>query len=135
LWAYQKAWVRQLFDPLFNGQINLHYEPTFIHGDLGVHHILYDPAQQCLSGVIDFGTAGPGDPASDFACIIQFLGESFLQRMARFYPAITPALDRARFRAGVLELEWALHGIRQNDPLWWLAHIGAARDIMPLGHA
>ena len=40
-----------------------------------------------------------------FACIIQSIGESFLQRMAHFSDAITSALDRARFRVGVLELE------------------------------
>lgn len=133
LWAHQKTWVRQLFMPLLEGQINLDYEPALIHGDLGVYHILYDPIRQRVNGVIDFGTAGPGDPASDFACLIQALGEHFLQRMARFYPAIPPALDRARFGAGVLELEWALHGIRSNDPSWWLAHIAGARDVMPLG--
>ena len=70
-----------------------------------------------------------------FACIIQSRGESFLQRMTQFSDAITPALDRAQFRAGVLELEWTLHGIRNNNISWWLAHIGGARDIMPLGKA
>jgi len=118
---------------VLDGQIDLRYEPVLIHGDLGVYHILYDPIQGRLIGIIDFGVAGLGDPASDFACLIQALGESFLQRMARFSHAIQPALDRARFRAGALELEWALHGIRSNDASWWLAHIGGARDVMPLG--
>ena len=98
-----------------------------------MYHILYDPTQGRITGVIDFGTAGLGDPASDFACLIQALGEPFLQRMARFSPAIVPALDRARFRAGALELEWALHAIGSNDASWWLAHIAGARDVMPLG--
>jgi aminoglycoside 2''-phosphotransferase len=133
LWAHQKSWVRQLFTPVLAGQINLRYEPVLIHGDLGVYHILYNPIQSRINGIIDFGVAGLGDPASDFACLIQALGEGFLRRMARFSPAISPALDRARFRAGVLELEWALHGIRSNDASWWLAHIGGARDVMPLG--
>jgi aminoglycoside 2''-phosphotransferase len=133
LWAHQKSWVRQLFAPVLDGQISLHYQPVLIHGDLGVYHILYDPIRGTINGIIDFGVAGLGDPASDFACLIQALGESFLQRMARFSAAITPALDRARFRAGALELEWALHGIRNNDASWWLAHIGGARDVMPLG--
>jgi aminoglycoside 2''-phosphotransferase len=133
LWAHQKTWVRRLFEPLLRGQIPLQYEPVLIHGDLGVYHILYDPTLQRINGVIDFGTAGLGDAAIDYACIIQALGESFLQRLARFYPLITGALDRAHFRAGALELEWALHGIRSNDPSWWLAHIGGARDAMPVG--
>jgi aminoglycoside 2''-phosphotransferase len=135
LWAHQKSWVRQIFTPVLDGQISLRYQPVLIHGDLGVYHILYDPIQERINGIIDFGTSGLGDPACDFACIIQSLGESFLQRMAQFSDAITPALNRARFRAGVLELEWALHGIRNNDAAWWLAHIGGARDVMPLGKA
>jgi aminoglycoside 2''-phosphotransferase len=133
LWAHQKTWVEQLFAPVLHRQISLDYEPVLIHGDLGVYHILYDLTQGRITGVIDFGTAGLGDPASDFACLIQALGERFLQRMARFSPAIAPALDRARFRAGALELEWALHAIRSNEASWWLAHIGGARDVMPLG--
>jgi len=135
LWAHQKSWVRQIFTPVLDGQIVLRHQPVLIHGDLGVYHILYNPIQERINGIIDFGTSGLGDPACDFACIIQSLGESFLQRMAQFSDAITPALDRARFRAGVLELEWALHGIRNNDASCWLAHIGGARDVMPLGKA
>jgi aminoglycoside 2''-phosphotransferase len=133
LWAHQKTWVQQLFVPVLQRQISFDYEPVLIHGDLGVYHILYDRTQGRITGIIDFGTAGLGDPASDFACLIQALGEQFLQRMARFSPAIAPALDRARFRAGALELEWALHGIRSHDVSWWLAHIGGARDVRPLG--
>jgi len=53
--------------------------------------------------------------------------------MARFSPAIAPAWDRARFRAGALELEWALHALGSHDASWWLAHLGGARDVMPLG--
>ncbi|MFL5655434.1 MAG: phosphotransferase family protein [Ktedonobacteraceae bacterium] len=135
LWAHQKSWVRQLFAPVLDGQISLRYQPVLIHGDLGVYHILYDPIRGGINGIIDFGTSGLGDPASDFACLIQALGEGFLQRMARFSAAITSALDRARFRAGALELEWALHGIRTDDASWWLAHIGGARDVMPLGES
>jgi aminoglycoside 2''-phosphotransferase len=133
LWAHQKTWVQQLFVPVLRRQISIDYDPVLIHGDLGVYHILYDPTQGRINGIIDFGTAGLGDPASDFACLIQALGEQFLQRMARFSPTIAPALDRARFRAGALELEWVLHARRSNDASWWLAHIGGARDVMPLG--
>ena len=88
LWAHQKTWVQQLFAPVLHRQISFDYEPVLIHGDLGVYHILYDPAQGRITGIIDFGTAGLGDPASDFACLIQALGEQFLQRMARFSPAL-----------------------------------------------
>ncbi len=58
LWAHQKTWVQQLFTPMLHRQIRFGYEPVLIHGDLGVSHILDDPAQDRITGVLDFGTAG-----------------------------------------------------------------------------
>ncbi len=82
---------------------------------------------------MDFGTAGIGDPAGDFACIIYNYGESFLKRMARFYPEIEEALDRARFWAGTLELEWILGGAQAKRLPYFLTHIGSAKDAKPMG--
>ena len=40
----------------------------------------------------------------------------------------------ARFRAGVVWLQWALMGIQHQDTELLLAHIGSsARDIKPIG--
>ena len=58
LWAHQKTWVQQLFVPVLHRQISFDYEPVLIHGDLAVSHILYDPPQDRITGIIDFGTAG-----------------------------------------------------------------------------
>jgi aminoglycoside phosphotransferase (APT) family kinase protein len=132
LWDHARAWVRRLFTPALSGTLNMAYEPVLIHGDLAGYHILHDPEQEVLTGVIDFGTAGLGDPATDFAVLIQVLGESFLRRMLRYEPAIRVALDRARFRAAALELEWALQGLHTNDVGWWTAHLGNARDALPM---
>jgi hypothetical protein len=42
--------------------------------------------------------------------------------------------DRARFRAGVVWLQWALMGVQHKDTELLLAHIGSsARDIKPIG--
>ena len=83
--------------------------------------------------MIDFGTAGLGDSATDLACLINVLGESFLRRMAPWYPTLEEALERARFWAGTLELQWALHAVRANDVSWWVNHLGGARDVRPVG--
>jgi aminoglycoside 2''-phosphotransferase len=133
LWAEQKAWIEQLYAPLLSGAVELTYTPALIHNDLASYHILYDPETTQLSGIIDYGVAEIGDPAADFALIINTYGESFLRQMIPVYGAIEAALDRARFRAGALELWWALQGIRTNDPSWYLVHLGRARDSMPLG--
>jgi aminoglycoside 2''-phosphotransferase len=107
--------------------------PALIHDDLASYHILYAPEERRIAGVIDFGMARLGDPAADFALIINTYGESFLKRMGRYDPAIGGTLDRARFLAGMLELFWAVEGVRANDPSWLLVHIGRARDALPLG--
>lgn len=67
--------------------------------------------------------------------IIYSYGESFLRRMAKSYPEIEEAVNRARFWAGTLELQWALSGIRASAAKWsWFTvHLGSARDVMPIG--
>ncbi len=51
---------------------------TVIHGDLRDAHIFIDHARRSLAGVIDFGDAGIGDPASDF-CFLWSYGEDFFR--------------------------------------------------------
>lgn len=128
LWADQRAWVADLFAPVVAGDLDLdQYTPALIHNDLASYHLLYDPAGAQLTGVIDFGVAGEGDPAADYACLISAYGESFLRHM----PVDPGVLDRARFLAGALELEWAVSGVRTGDTSWLLVHLGRARDALP----
>ncbi len=133
LWNHQKNWVRRLFEPVLSRRLDMNYEPVLIHGDLAPYHILWDSDRGQVNGVIDFGTSGLGDPACDFAAMIREYGEPFLRGIAKHYPDIRLCIDRARFRSAVIELEWALNGIRSRDSSWFVAHIGSARDIMPLG--
>jgi aminoglycoside phosphotransferase (APT) family kinase protein len=121
------------FAPVRTAQVDLGYRPVLIHGDLAQYHILYQGVTADLTGIIDFGTPGLGDPACDFAVIISMYGERFLRRMALAYPGITEVLDRARFWAGTMELQWALAGLRSGDRSWLVAHIGRARDMGPIG--
>ncbi len=136
LWADQRAWINDLFAPLEQGALNVDdYASACIHADLAAYHILHQPSAYELSGVLDFGTAGVGDPASDFALLINVYGEQWLQRIGRFYPLPQDLLERARFLAGYLELEWALNGLRKQDQAWLLVHLGRARDCAPFGTA
>jgi hypothetical protein len=47
-------------------------------------------------------------------------------------PAAQATIDRARFLAGALELEWALGGIQSKDMSLLLVHLGRARDGLPM---
>jgi aminoglycoside 2''-phosphotransferase len=134
LMTHAREWVGGHFSPLLDGSLDLDFVPAFIHGDLGPYHFLYDPEERCLRGVIDFGSAGLGDPADDFANVIHGLGEGFLRKMLKYIPVNQAVLDRSRFHAGTLELQWAVNGLRSNDLTWLLSHIGRARDVSPIGN-
>jgi aminoglycoside 2''-phosphotransferase len=93
------------------------------------YHILYGGRGRRLSGIIDFGCAGLGDPAIDFGLIIYNYGESFLDRLYGAYPEAETYLKRARFYAGAHEVRWLLTGIERNDPWWFAVHDGGAKDV------
>ena len=131
--AWARGWAREHFRSVFEGRLELRYAPRLIHGDLAPYHLCCDPGAHRLVGVIDFGDAGPGDPAVDLGSVINAYGESLLWDMEPAYPEIPRLIDRARFQAGTLELRWALAAIRSRDPAWFLCHLGYARDAWPVG--
>lgn len=134
LWKHQRTWIHEHFEPLVSGSLNLDTSAALIHGDLGCYHILLDPERQVLSGIIDFGTAGMGNPAIDLAALLDNHGEALLKRMSKYYSGVERLIDQARFRAGVVWLQWALMGVQRKDTELLLAHIGSsARDIQPIG--
>jgi aminoglycoside 2''-phosphotransferase len=130
-WA--RAWARELFRPVLAGDLDLAYSPTLVHGDLAPYHLCFDPATHRLRGVIDFGNAGPGDPALDLGSLIIAFGEGLLWQIDTVYPGLSGLIDRARFHAATLELRWALAAVRSRDPAWFLCHLGYARDAWPVG--
>ncbi len=133
LWADQKAWISDLFAPVCDGSVDLDdFTAVLIHRDLAAYHILHAPQTGYLTGVIDYGTAGAGDPAFDWAGLINTYGEQFVRRMHQVYPIDQPTIDRARFLAGALELEWALNGVQSQDLSLLLVHLGRARDSLPV---
>ena len=130
--GHSKELVRRHFEPVITSRISMEYRPALINGDLGAYHILYDSVVRKINGVIDFGTAGVGDPAADLACMLYYYGENFVQRMNKFYPELIEAIDRARFWAGTFELQCALGGIRTKDLSWFMGHLGGMKDMAPV---
>ena len=130
--SHSKELVRRHFEPIITGRISMEYRPALINGDMGAYHILYDSVKKQINGVIDFGTAGVGDPAADLACILYYYGENFVQRMNKYYPELLEAKDRARFWAGTFELQCVLGGIRTKDLSWFMTHLGGMKDMLPV---
>jgi aminoglycoside 2''-phosphotransferase len=129
LLKHQIQWADNLFDGVLSDPDSFVYRPALIHGDLAPYHILFDPREQNITGVIDFGVAGLGDPASDIGSLITWYGESFVAPMKATYPEIELVLPRARFYAQSIELQWVLLGIETGEPFWFTAHLGGARDV------
>ena len=126
----QITWAENLFNQALADPHSFDYPPALIHADLAPYHILYEPTTQEISGVLDFGVAGIGDPALDLGAMISNYGESFVRKLDTSYPGIDGLLPRARFYAQAIELQWVLLGIETNDTFWFTAHLGGARDIL-----
>ena len=129
LLPHQIKWVERLFATALENPNFFDYPPTLIHGDLAPYHILFDPRESRIDGIIDFGVAGLGDPASDIGSLITCYGEMFVAKMQGAYPGLAQHLPRARFYAQSIELQWVLLGIETGEKFWFTAHIGGARDV------
>lgn len=129
LLPHQIDWVETLFETALGKPDFFEYDPVLIHGDLAPYHILFSKAEMQLTGVIDFGVAGMGDPATDFGNLISSYGETLVSKLERSYPGLDVLLPRARFYAHAIELQWVLLGIESGEKYWFTAHLGGARDI------
>jgi aminoglycoside 2''-phosphotransferase len=126
---HQRRWAEALFAPVFSDENFFSYSPCLVHGDLAPYHILFDTQAGSVAGVIDFGVAGVGDPATDLAALLQAYGEAFLRGVLQTYPAGHTHLKRARFYAQAIEFQWILLGLESGEKFWFTAHLGGARDI------
>ncbi len=107
--------VAQHFESFLNNPDTCDFESVLRHGDFGTGNLIFDPDAGRMAGVIDFGSAGLGDGATDFAGLYSSFGESFLARCARYYPEIEAALGRVRFYYGTFALQEALFGEENGD--------------------
>lgn len=58
------------------------------------------------------------------AALLNNHGLSVLKQMSKYYPAVEELIDEARFRAGVVWLQWGLIGLQYDSKKLLLAHIG-----------
>ena len=71
------------------------FTPTLVHRDLNTEHVLFDPATDHLTGIIDWGDAGIDDPAVDFAGVRRELGTEFVRQMlAAYHHPLDPSFFR-----------------------------------------
>jgi aminoglycoside 2''-phosphotransferase len=118
LFAEMRPEARRSVTSLFENYLEnpqLHtFSPCLRHGDLGPSNILYDPAGQRLSGIIDFDDIAVGDPAVDVAALSLY-GERWMQELGKHYPIDEGMLARAQFIRATYALQEALAGYRDGD--------------------
>lgn len=123
LFAYMRPDARQAvaahFEPYLGDAAHFAFAPALRHGDIGPGNVIYDPATARLSAILDFGSAGIGDPALDLASSLlgpRGYGEQFVPALEAAYPGVTEMLPRARFYAGTFALQAALYGAEHDNP-------------------
>jgi aminoglycoside 2''-phosphotransferase len=130
LQKHQTEWADALFESVLADPNSSNDDLVLIHGDLASYHLLIDTPSRRLTGIIDFGMAGLGDPASDIGNLINIYGETFVSKMKPAYPDLDSLLTRARFYAQLIELEWILQGLETGETFWFTGHLATARDIL-----
>ncbi len=102
---------------------------VFSHNDLGIEHVLVDPATGTVSGVIDWTDAGLVDPAADCGRVLRDLGPAAL------YVVLAGRggglRDRAGFYARCGVLEDLAHGLRTGQPSYVDKSIDALAWLFP----
>ncbi|MEK6947715.1 MAG: aminoglycoside phosphotransferase family protein [Nanoarchaeota archaeon] len=69
--------VEQIFKEYFNNELNFKYKPSLLHSDLSIDHVFIDKKNK-VSGIIDFGDVGIGDPDYDLVYMPDFGNEMFV---------------------------------------------------------
>lgn len=115
--------VAAFFEEALTYPERLAFEPCLRHGDFGPGNILYEGATGEISGIIDFSSAGRGDPAVDLAAVSLY-GDEFVEWMAQAYPGLEAMRERARFYRGTFALQEALFGLREGDEEAFKAGMG-----------
>jgi len=104
LTAEARAWTTEQFDAFLGDEKQFAFDNVLRHGDMGSSNTLYSAQERRVVGMIDFGHAGIGDPAVDFAGLYVCFGDAFIRRCARVYPLMDRCWDRVRFYADCLFL-------------------------------
>lgn len=112
--ADAQAQVTATFEQALNNPRLWDYRPVLRHGDFGTRNILYDPQTLTITGVIDFGMSGIGDPAQDVVAIWS-LGKRFMEHFFTLYPEMLQTVERMKFIRSTYALQQALYALRDGN--------------------
>ena len=134
--------VRKLVYPLLNGKLrkdsesfwqgrleymgDVHYKPTFLHGDLGVENMLFDPTTLELTGVLDWSYVQMGDPAAEFAHLFtpyQDLGAAILKNYTIRGPEFRERVQWYVRSEPFYEIMWGIKQDSRKATRWGMDHL------------
>ena len=107
-------------------------QPVLLHNDLHPWNLMVDPDTHQLTAILDWGDAGPGDPAREFCSMpvlaIESMIEGYVEAGGRW-------TDPMALRARMYGLELALWELRSLDrlqfkPTWWRFPEGGWRGLV-----
>lgn len=78
--------IEAVFDAYERDDPNFSNPPALLHADLKPEHILHDPENGHITGVIDWGDVCIGDPDFDFTCPYLFYDRNFVIRLLHYFP-------------------------------------------------
>jgi aminoglycoside phosphotransferase (APT) family kinase protein len=110
LGVHERARGEQLLD----GYRRLRFEPAVVHADLGPEHVLCRNGH--ISGVIDWGDAGIGDPAIDAVWAVFDAAEPFRDAFVAAYGVDDATLARAAVFWRVVPWHEVRYGLATNRP-------------------
>jgi aminoglycoside phosphotransferase (APT) family kinase protein len=89
-----------------------------LHGDFNWDHILCDPKEGKITGIIDFGGMYIGDPVHDFIPLWLKYGDAFASEVLRHYGCrdTTRALRKAKFLHCCETAAEIRRGLDEQDP-------------------
>jgi aminoglycoside phosphotransferase (APT) family kinase protein len=98
------------------------------HNDLGIEHVLVDPAAGRVTGIIDWSDAALVDPAKDLGLILRDLGPDALDAALETSGVDAPDVrERAAFYARCFTLEDLAYGLEHGLP----AYVEKSLDALP----
>ncbi|MFC7246656.1 phosphotransferase family protein [Catellatospora aurea] len=110
------------------------HDLVFSHNDLGIEHVLVDPAEWTVTGVIDWSDAALVDPAYDFGLLHRDLGPAALRAALARYPAaadVAALVERAVFYARCSVFEDLAYGVETGRVGYLDRGVGAMAWLFP----
>jgi aminoglycoside phosphotransferase (APT) family kinase protein len=127
----ERTAAERMFSDFVDDDRNFRFATGVVHRDLGPEHVLLTPDGD-LAGVIDWGDAGVGDPAIDFAWLLHRAPEAGERALEAYGGAADERfLERAAFYDRLGPWYEVTHGLDTDQPGFVASGLAGVRDRLP----